>query len=183
MQHTLYTRAHALQRPLKKLHAKPRSTRSSTNGRAEIFPAHEVFKMGKLGFLGVNKPVEYGGRGLDYSYAAAFAEALSAHPLRRHADGHRRADRHGHAGAGALRLRRAAPRVPRAGDQRRLRRLPGRVGVGAGSDVASIKTHARKDGDDYVINGGKMWTPTARRPTGCCLLANTSEGAATRTRR
>ena len=28
---------------------------------------------------------------------------------------------------------------------------------GAGSDVASIKTHARSDGDDYVINGGKMW--------------------------
>jgi hypothetical protein len=30
--------------------------------------------------------------------------------------------------------------------------------VGAGSDVASIKTTARKDGGDYVINGGKMWT-------------------------
>src|SRR6266568_3735607 len=30
--------------------------------------------------------------------------------------------------------------------------------VGSGSDVASIKTTARKDGGDYVINGGKMWT-------------------------
>ena len=50
------------------------------------------------------------------------------HPVRRRADGHRRADRHGHAGAGALRLRRGAQGVPRAVDQRRLRGLPGRVG-------------------------------------------------------
>ncbi|MFP5462431.1 MAG: acyl-CoA dehydrogenase family protein, partial [Gammaproteobacteria bacterium] len=46
--------------------------------KAEIFPAHELFrKMGKLGFLGVNKPVEFGGLGLDYSYAAAMNEALN----------------------------------------------------------------------------------------------------------
>ena len=45
--------------------------------KAGIFPAHELFgKMGKLGFLGINKPVEFGGSGLDYSYAMAFAEEL-----------------------------------------------------------------------------------------------------------
>ncbi|MBC7171567.1 MAG: acyl-CoA dehydrogenase family protein, partial [Polyangiaceae bacterium] len=44
---------------------------------AEIFPAHEVFKkLGDLGLLGITKPVEYGGMGLDYSYAVAFAEEL-----------------------------------------------------------------------------------------------------------
>ncbi len=38
---------------------------------AQIFPAHQVFRqMGDLGLLGVNKPVEDGGMGLDYSYAA-----------------------------------------------------------------------------------------------------------------
>ncbi|MFA6311843.1 MAG: acyl-CoA dehydrogenase family protein, partial [Sterolibacterium sp.] len=43
----------------------------------EIFPAHEVFKkMGTAGFLGINKPQEYGGMGLDYSYQLAFVEAL-----------------------------------------------------------------------------------------------------------
>ena len=36
----------------------------------EIFPAHEVFKkLGDAGLLGIHKPVEYGGMGLDYSYA------------------------------------------------------------------------------------------------------------------
>jgi citronellyl-CoA dehydrogenase len=36
----------------------------------DIFPAHELFKkLGDLGFLGLNKPVEFGGQGLDYSYA------------------------------------------------------------------------------------------------------------------
>jgi citronellyl-CoA dehydrogenase len=48
---------------------------------------------------------------------------------------------------------------------------------GAGSDVASIKTTARKDGDDYVINGGKMWITSGTQSDWVCLLANTSEGA------
>src|ERR1700728_4962097 len=41
------------------------------------FPAHEVFKkLGDLGFLGLNKPVEFGGLGLDYSYSVMMAEEL-----------------------------------------------------------------------------------------------------------
>jgi citronellyl-CoA dehydrogenase len=48
--------------------------------------------------------------------------------------------------------------------------------VGAGSDVASVKTVARKDGDDYVINGGKMWTTNGTQADWICLLANTSDG-------
>ena len=46
---------------------------------AQIFPAHQVFKqMGDLGLLGINKPVEFGGLGLDYSYVAVATEALAA---------------------------------------------------------------------------------------------------------
>ena len=52
--------------------------------------------------------------------------------------------------------------------------------VGAGSDVASIRTVARRDGDDYVIDGGKMWTTSGTQADWMCLLANTSEGAAHR---
>ena len=44
---------------------------------AEIFPAHEVFKgLGKLGLLGLCKPEDYGGMGLDYSYSMLMAETL-----------------------------------------------------------------------------------------------------------
>jgi citronellyl-CoA dehydrogenase len=49
--------------------------------------------------------------------------------------------------------------------------------VGAGSDVASIKTTARRVGGDYVINGGKMWTTNGTQADWICLLANTGDGA------
>ncbi|MBW6496126.1 MAG: acyl-CoA dehydrogenase, partial [Burkholderiaceae bacterium] len=52
--------------------------------------------------------------------------------------------------------------------------------VGSGSDVASIKTFARRDGADYVISGGKMWITSGSQADWICLLANTSEGAAHR---
>src|SRR5690606_29057166 len=48
--------------------------------------------------------------------------------------------------------------------------------VGAGSDVAGMKTSARKDGDDYVINGSKMWITNSPSADFMCLLANTSDG-------
>lgn len=47
---------------------------------------------------------------------------------------------------------------------------------GAGSDVASIKTTAKSDGDDYVINGSKMWITNALSADFFCTLVNTSEG-------
>ena len=44
---------------------------------AEQFPAHELFrKLGSVGLLGLTKPPEFGGMGLDYSYAVVMAEAL-----------------------------------------------------------------------------------------------------------
>lgn len=44
--------------------------------KAKLFPAKEVFKkFGQAGLLGINKPVEYGGQGLDYKYQMAFLEA------------------------------------------------------------------------------------------------------------
>jgi alkylation response protein AidB-like acyl-CoA dehydrogenase len=46
--------------------------------------------------------------------------------------------------------------------------------------VASIKTQATKDGGDYVINGGKMWTTNGTQADFCCVLANTSDGPAHR---
>ena len=45
--------------------------------------------------------------------------------------------------------------------------------VGAGSDVASIKTTAHRDGGDYVINGSKTWITNATQADWLCLLCNT----------
>jgi hypothetical protein len=83
---------------------------------AEIFPAHQVFKrLGQLGLLGLTKPEEYGGAGLDYSYAwpwpRRWATSIAA------ACPWRSACRPTwHAGAGALRQRRAQARIPGARD-------------------------------------------------------------------
>jgi citronellyl-CoA dehydrogenase len=145
---------------------------------AEIFPAHDLFrKLGKLGFLGLTKPVEYGGSALDWSYAMVMAETL------------------GHIRCGAvpmaigLQTDMATPALARFGSDEVKREFlaPSISGeyvaclgvseVGGGSDVAAIRTSARKDGGDYVINGGKMWTTSGTQADWMCLLANTSEGA------
>ena len=178
MQHLLYSEDHiALQDSLKKFCEAEINPHIAEWEKAEIFPARELFrKMGRLGFLGVNKPVEYGGQGLDYSYAAAFAEGLSAIQCG------------GVPMAIGVQTDMATPALARFGSDEVKREFlaPSISGeyvaclgvseVGAGSDVASIKTHARKDGGDYVINGGKMWTTNGTQADWCCVLANTSEG-------
>ncbi len=146
---------------------------------AEIFPAHEVFKkLGDLGLLGLCKPTEYGGMGLDYSYSVAMAEALGhiscgALPMAIGVQTDMATPAIARFGSDALRREFLAPAI--AGD------AVACIGVsepGAGSDVASVKTTARKDGDDYIINGAKMWITNSLQADWMCLLANTSEGAA-----
>ena len=145
--------------------------------KAGIFPAHDVFKkMGEQGFLGINKPENFGGLGLDYSYEIAFCEALGANKCSGVAMGigvHTDMATPALTRYGSDELREEFLRPSIAGD------YVSCLGVseaGAGSDVASIKTTARKDGSDYVINGGKMWTTNGTQADWMCLLANTSEG-------
>jgi citronellyl-CoA dehydrogenase len=145
---------------------------------AEIFPAHELFKkMGDLGFLGITKPTEYGGLGLDFSYGVAAGEAM----------GYVRAQGVG-MGAG-VQTDMATPALATFGSDELKREflapaIAGDVVVSigvseqaAGSDVASLKTRARRDGDDYVISGSKMWITNGTQADWICLLCNTSEGA------
>jgi citronellyl-CoA dehydrogenase len=146
--------------------------------RAEGFPAHELFKkLGDLGLLGVKYPEAYGGLGLDFSYSMVMAEAL------------------GNATCGGVPMAigvhtdMCTPALARFGTDE-LRReflapaisgeMVGCLGVsepGGGSDVAAVKTTARKDGGDYVINGSKMWITNGLQADWCCLLANTSDGS------
>ena len=144
---------------------------------AELFPAHEVFKkLGNLGLLGLTKPESYGGAGLDYSYALAMAEALGhidcgAIPMAIGVQTDMATPALARFGSDELRREFLAPAI--AGD------MVGCIGVsepGAGSDVASIKSHARKDGDDYVITGQKMWITNSLQADWMCMLVNTSDG-------
>jgi citronellyl-CoA dehydrogenase len=115
---------------------------------------------------------------LDYSYSVIMAETL------------------GHVNCGAIPMAigvqtdMCTPALARFGSDELKRQflapaiagdMVGCIGVsepGAGSDVASIKTSAKKVGDDYVINGAKMWITNSLQADWMCVLANTSEGAA-----
>lgn len=141
------------------------------------FPARELFKkMGALGYLGITKPEAYGGLGLDLSYSIVLAEALAvAHcggvPLAIGVQTDMCTPALALFGSEELKRRYLAPSI--AGE------LVGCVGVsepGAGSDVAAIKSYARRDGDDYVITGQKMWITNGTQADWMCMLVNTSEG-------
>ena len=146
---------------------------------AGIFPAHEVFKkLGNLGLLGLTKPESYGGAGLDYSYSLAMAETLG----------------HIHCGgvpmAIGVQTDMCSPALARFGSPELCAEflvpaiagdMVGCIGVsepGAGSDVSAIKSHARKDGDDYIISGQKMWITNSLQADWMCMLVNTGEGPA-----
>jgi citronellyl-CoA dehydrogenase len=146
--------------------------------RAEGFPAHALFKkLGDLGLLGVKYPEAYGGLGLDFSYSMVMAEALGnatcgGVPMAIGVHTDMCTPALARFGTDELRREYLAPAI--AGD------MVGCLGVsepGGGSDVAAVKTTARKDGGDYVINGSKMWITNGLQADWCCLLTNTSEGS------
>lgn len=141
------------------------------------FPSHEVFKkMGDLGLLGLKYPEAYGGAGLDFSYSAVMAEALGACacgavPMAIGVQTDMATPALARFGSDELRREFLAPTI--AGD------YVACLGVsepGGGSDVAAIRTHARAEGGDWVINGGKMWITNGLKADWCCLLVNTGDG-------
>jgi citronellyl-CoA dehydrogenase len=143
-----------------------------------IFPAHAVFKkLGRAGLLGISKPVAFGGQGLDYTFACAMAEALGAIrcggvPMAIGVQTDMATPALATHGSDALREAFLRPAI--AGD------FVAAIGVSeaaAGSDVASIRTHARKDGGDYLITGSKMWITNGTQADFITLLVNTSDGA------
>jgi citronellyl-CoA dehydrogenase len=143
--------------------------------RAGIFP-REVFKRaGELGLLGINHGTEWGGSGQDYWHVTAFAEEL----VRSH-----------NAGVNMALLVQSQMATPIIGEigtdeQKREFLAPAIAGdkiaalgvsePACGSDVASIQTTARRDGDDYVINGSKMWITNGTRADFITLAVRTGE--------
>lgn len=144
---------------------------------AEIFPAHKVFKgLGDLGLLGLTKPEAFGGSGLDYSYSLMMAETLGhircgGVPMAIGVQTDMCTPALARFGSDELREQFLAPAI--AGD------MVGCIGVsepGAGSDVSGVKSYARKDGDDYIISGQKMWITNSIQADWMCMLVNTGDG-------
>ena len=120
-------------------------------------PREVLREMGKLGFLGLRHPEEYGGAGLD-----ARASALLAEELGRSSFG-------GFAITVLVHTDMASPHLVNAGSAEQKKRYLPAIIAGekitaiavtepdAGSDVRSIRTTARRDGDAWVLKGAKMF--------------------------
>ncbi len=140
-----------------------------------IFP-REVFKeAGDLGLLGIRYSPDLGGSGLDWWYTTAYAEELV------------RTRNAGVNMALMVQSDMATPIIAEIGSQELQERflapaIKGEqiaaLGIsepGGGSDVAAIRTTARKDGDDYVINGQKLWITNGTRADFITLGVRTGE--------
>ncbi len=141
-----------------------------------MMPLHDVFgKMGDLGMLGLEYDPEFGGGGADHLFTVVLAEEFGL------------AD-HGSIGmALGVQTDMATPSLHRFGTEELKRRYltPALAGdmvaavavtePDAGSDVASIRTRAVRDGDEWVINGSKMYITNSLQADWMCVLARTSD--------
>ena len=128
--------------------------------REHKYPHFLLPKMAELGVMGICIPVRYGGAGMDYISLGIVSEALEW------ADASVRETI-------AVHLALNAMTVFQWGTEEQKQRLlaplatGAKVGCfgltesGAGSDVAALKATARKDGDDYILDGEKMWITLA----------------------
>jgi len=140
------------------------------------FPAHELFpKLGAVGLLGLEYDEAYGGMGADHSFTVIAGEEMG------------RIDCGGVPMAIAVQMAMATPALHSYGsDELKQRYLAPAIRgemvasiavteADAGSDVASIRTRAVRDGDEWVITGSKLYITNGTQADWLCLLARTSE--------
>ncbi len=143
---------------------------------AGIFPAKQVFsKLAEIGALGLEYDPEFGGQGADHSYTLVLAEELG------------RIDCAGVPMAIAVQAGMATPSLAKYGSPELKQKylvpalrgeMVAAIGVSepdAGSDVSGIRTKAVRDGDEWVINGRKMWITNGTQADWLCLLVRTSD--------
>src|SRR5687768_16044205 len=128
----------------------------------QIFDRSVINKMAELNLLGVCIPEEYGGAGFDYISLGLVCEELEA------IDTFMRVVMSVHTGLNSLTLLTWGTE-----DQKRKYLVPqakgeklatyGLTEPGAGSDVVGSRSTARREGDEYVLNGEKMWISLADR--------------------
>ncbi|MBI2704114.1 MAG: acyl-CoA dehydrogenase family protein [Actinobacteria bacterium] len=143
---------------------------------AGMFPAHELFpKLGKLGVFGLEYDPAYGGMGADHSFTVVYGEEMG------------RASTGGVSMACSVQSDMATPALARFGSPALKERYLAPAIRGdavaciavtepdAGSDVAGIRTRALRDGDEWIINGTKLYITNGVQGDWLCLLARTSE--------
>jgi acyl-CoA dehydrogenase len=149
--------------------------------RDRAYPTEFVTALGEAGYLSALIPEEYGGAGLPLSAAAAILEEIQRQgcnggachaqmyimgTLLRHGSDAQKAQYLPKIASGELRLQAFGVTEPTSG-----------------TDTLALKTVAKKDGDDYIVNGQKIWTSRAEHSDLMLLLARTAprDEAASRT--
>ena len=140
--------------------------------RAREYPTEFVTALGEAGYLAALIPEAYGGAGLPISAAAAILEEIQKQgcnggachaqmyimgTLLRHGSSEQKAEYLPRIATGELRLQAFGVTEPTSG-----------------TDTLSLKTTAFRDGDDYVVNGQKIWTSRAEHSDLMLLLARTT---------
>jgi glutaryl-CoA dehydrogenase (non-decarboxylating) len=134
-------------------------------------------RMAELGILGICLPERYGGQGMDYIALGLACEELEA------VDSTLRVVMSVHMGLNSLGLLQWATEEQKQRflvPQGRGKKVScfGLTEAGAGSDVAAIRSTARRHGDEYVLNGEKMWISLATKAHHCLWVARTDPEAA-----
>ncbi len=143
---------------------------------AGVFPAHELFpKLGAVGILGLEYDPAYGGQGADHLWTVIYGEEFG------------RCETGGVAMAVSVQTDMATPSLHRFGSHELKQRylvpavrgeMVAAIAVtepDAGSDVAGLRTRAVRDGDEWVINGTKLYITNGTQADWLCLLARTSD--------
>lgn len=144
--------------------------------RRQEMAAFVLPRMAELGILGICLPLRYGGQGMDYVALGLACEELEA------VDTTLRVVMSVHMGLNSLGLFQWGTE-----EQKRSILIPQARGEkiacfaltesGAGSDVASIRSHARADDGEYVLNGEKMWISLATKANHALWFARTNPKA------
>ncbi|MFQ5407499.1 MAG: acyl-CoA dehydrogenase family protein [Anaerolineales bacterium] len=144
--------------------------------RTQTMPDWILPRLGELGVLGLCLPVKYGGQGFDYISLGIACEELE------YVDNALRTALSVHIGLNSLGVfqwgteaQRQQYLVPQARGEKF--GMFGLTEPGAGSDVAGMASTARRDGDDYIVNGEKMWISLASKAHHILWFAKTDPDA------
>jgi len=140
--------------------------------KAREYPSEFVAALGEAGYLAALIPEEFGGAGLPISAAAAILEEIQAQGC--------------NGGAVHAQMYIMGTMLRHGSDEQKSQYLP-KIATGelrlqafgvteptSGTDTLALKTVAKRDGDDYVINGQKLWTSRAEHSDLMLLLARTT---------